>query len=232
MYGESATDTNYRQMGQLASVWATATDATRKARSIWSVWDTAEREGIRIEASGAAPMVGFLGATAVVRPASTTDLRAALINLGLYTTGGASPLDLNGGALTAGSVNVGAATSAPTGGIRASAGLSLGGSTQGQLTQQAVTNMADHGKAQIGIVAAENAIVLVQASSTANMAIYVLNGGFHTVTEVSDPSGTYTSTEDNDGTTNIYWDAGNARYEINNETGSAAYYNIWIFKNG
>lgn len=48
--------------------------------------------------------IGFFGATAVVKPASNTDLKTALVNLGLYTTGGASPLNLNGGALTAGSV--------------------------------------------------------------------------------------------------------------------------------
>lgn len=46
--------------------------------------------------------IGFFGATAVAKPASTDDLRTALINLGLYTTGGASPLNLNGGALTTG----------------------------------------------------------------------------------------------------------------------------------
>lgn len=49
--------------------------------------------------------IGFFGATAVIKPISTTDLRAALINLGLYTTGGASPLDLNGGTLTAATVH-------------------------------------------------------------------------------------------------------------------------------
>ena len=48
--------------------------------------------------------LGFFGATAVVKPTSTTDLRTALINLGLYTTGGASPLNLNGGAFSAGTV--------------------------------------------------------------------------------------------------------------------------------
>ncbi len=104
MYGESATDGNYRQMAQVASVWATATDATRKARSVWSVWDTAEREGVRIEASGTTPMVGFLGAAAIARYSSTGDLRQVLIDFGLYTTGGASPLNLNGGALTSGAL--------------------------------------------------------------------------------------------------------------------------------
>lgn len=48
--------------------------------------------------------IGFFGATAVVKPASTDDLRTALIDLGLYTTGGASPLNLNGGALTSGNL--------------------------------------------------------------------------------------------------------------------------------
>lgn len=46
--------------------------------------------------------IGFLGATPIVRPSATTDLRLALINIGLYTTGGASPLNLNGGAFTSG----------------------------------------------------------------------------------------------------------------------------------
>lgn len=55
---------------------------------------------------GASATIGFFGATPVAKQGSTTDLRTALINLGLYTTGGASPLDLNGGALTAGSAVV------------------------------------------------------------------------------------------------------------------------------
>lgn len=46
--------------------------------------------------------LAFYNATPIVQPSSTTDLRQALINLGLYATGGASPLNLNGGALTAG----------------------------------------------------------------------------------------------------------------------------------
>jgi ribosomal protein L27 len=54
--------------------------------------------------SGANPSLGFFGATPVIKPTSTTDLRTALINLGLYTTGGATPLNLNGGALVAGTI--------------------------------------------------------------------------------------------------------------------------------
>jgi hypothetical protein len=50
--------------------------------------------------------IGFFNATPVVQPSDTTDLRTALINLGLYASGGASPLNLNGGALTVGSASV------------------------------------------------------------------------------------------------------------------------------
>lgn len=68
--------------------------------------------------------IGFFGAAAASKPTSTTDLRTALINLGLYTTGGASPLDLNGGTLTAGTVH---ATTIDTN--VAAAQLSLNGNT-------------------------------------------------------------------------------------------------------
>lgn len=63
--------TDDREAGRLSYEWATATDASRKALSKWTVYDTAEREGIRIEASGSAPKLGFYGTTAVVQPATT-----------------------------------------------------------------------------------------------------------------------------------------------------------------
>lgn len=85
-----------REMATLIPAWATSTDASRKARAVLSVYDTAAREILRGEASGTAPMIGFLGAAAVVRQtlaATATDaattltlansLRTALINVGL-----------------------------------------------------------------------------------------------------------------------------------------------------
>lgn len=75
---------------------ADSTWATRKLRARLLTFDTDARECIRLEASGSAPMLGFFGAPAVVRPsvdpaatdAATTQslvnsIRAALINLGL-----------------------------------------------------------------------------------------------------------------------------------------------------
>lgn len=68
---ESSTTVD-RDAANVEISWATATDASRKARAVWNVYDTAVREGLRIEASGTAPMIGFLGAAAVARTAAYT----------------------------------------------------------------------------------------------------------------------------------------------------------------
>lgn len=57
---------------QINTVWVDATHATRKARTTFSIGDSgATREAMRIEASGTASMIGFLGASAVARPSTT-----------------------------------------------------------------------------------------------------------------------------------------------------------------
>lgn len=61
--------------------------------------------GLKI-GSGATQKLGFFGATPVVKPANTSDLKDLLIALGLLITGGATPLNLDGGAITAGDSNV------------------------------------------------------------------------------------------------------------------------------
>jgi hypothetical protein len=74
--------------------WADSTDATRKGRLVINAWDTAAREVLRAEANGSAPMLGFLGASAVARPtvtgsrggnAALASLLTALASLGLLT---------------------------------------------------------------------------------------------------------------------------------------------------
>ncbi len=89
-----ASSTQEREMIRFTPVWATSTDASRKARGVFEVYDTAVREAFRIEASGSAAMIGFLGAAAIVRPAATgsrggiaalASLLTALANLGLVT---------------------------------------------------------------------------------------------------------------------------------------------------
>ncbi len=63
--------------------WATATHASRKARAVLNVYDTSAREVLRGEASGSAPMIGFLGASASA--AQTGDAGTALVTFGLMT---------------------------------------------------------------------------------------------------------------------------------------------------
>ncbi len=86
--------TALRNRVQITTAAADNTDATRKYRFILSAYDTAAREVMRGEASGTAALIGFLGATAVVRQnitgakggnAALTSLLTALVNLGLIT---------------------------------------------------------------------------------------------------------------------------------------------------
>lgn len=50
--------------------------------------------------------IGFFTATPVVKPSSTSDIKDSLVILGLITDGGATPLDLDGGAATLGSTSI------------------------------------------------------------------------------------------------------------------------------
>ncbi len=89
-------------MARIRAIFTDVTHASRNGRLVLSAWDTAERDGIAIEASGAAAMLGFFGASPVVKTSATGDLKDTLVAYGLVTDGGATPLNLDSGALTAG----------------------------------------------------------------------------------------------------------------------------------
>jgi hypothetical protein len=59
--------TTKRSQGDWVGAWVTSTDASRKARITGRVYDTLARTWLIAEASGTAPMVGFLGAAAAAR---------------------------------------------------------------------------------------------------------------------------------------------------------------------
>ena len=73
LYGTSSTPAT-RQRADWTVSWVDSTDASRKARIVHNVWDTAAREYLRGEASGSAAAIGFLGAVASVRQTSGEDL--------------------------------------------------------------------------------------------------------------------------------------------------------------
>lgn len=60
-----------RFMWGLDCDWITSTDASRKARAKFYIYDTATREFMQAEASGTAAKLAFFGSTAVVQPATT-----------------------------------------------------------------------------------------------------------------------------------------------------------------
>jgi hypothetical protein len=105
---------------QLASVTAGAEMGTLLLSVVKSGTLT---EGFRVQVNGAnvqakAPgefahtgtTFGIFSATPAAQPSSTTDIRLGLISLGLFASGGASPMNLNGGALTAGVTALGNTT--------------------------------------------------------------------------------------------------------------------------
>ena len=62
------------------------------------------------------------------------------------------------------------------------------------------------------------AVVTIINQTTRTMAIFFTRGSSQATQEVVDPSGEYSITSGNANTTNIYWSAGNSRYEIENNT--------------
>lgn len=78
----NSTTTDSTDAADLTVTWATATHASRKARIVHNVFDTAAREALRLEASGSAAMIGFLGASASAQLASP-DLGTLATTFGL-----------------------------------------------------------------------------------------------------------------------------------------------------
>lgn len=74
--------------------------------------------------------------------------------------------------------------------------------------------------AVLGVGSATTTGLFVITSRNNSTALYTLNGGNGTTNEIADPAGLYSPTANNAGTLNIYWSAGNNRYEIQNKVGS------------
>jgi hypothetical protein len=70
IYGQSSTSD--RAQAAIDTSWVDSTDATRKARVTIKAYDTAAREGFRVEASGSVAKVGFYGHAAAAQSAAYT----------------------------------------------------------------------------------------------------------------------------------------------------------------
>ena len=89
------------------------------------------------------------------------------------------------------------------------------------------SNLSDTGKTQLLAVASDTGKLLVVNRSTGESAEFLLDGINNVVdAKLSDPDSAFSTTEGNAGTTNIYYDGTNSRFEIENQTGSSADYSI------
>ncbi len=86
MRAESSTTDNTIQF-EMDSVWVVATHASRTARTVLYSQDSGgSRECMRLEASGTAAMIGFLGANAVVRPSTSGEATGFTAGAGTTAT--------------------------------------------------------------------------------------------------------------------------------------------------
>lgn len=91
--GESSTTAD-TEMARIRTEWATATHASRAARMVFEVYDTAAREFLSAEADGTQALIGVFGATPIAKPtvtgsrggnAALASLLTALADLGWLT---------------------------------------------------------------------------------------------------------------------------------------------------
>ena len=113
--------------------------------------------------------IGFFGVSAASRPGATTDIKAGLGLLGLLTTGGATPLNLEGGLLTAGAVLSNTTITATLGAITATNGNLVLGSAGNKLVIHATTAAND----SVGTTAAmtAGAVTITSSAITASSKI-------------------------------------------------------------
>lgn len=70
--GETATDGTSQLMAKIYATYIDSTNASRKSKLTLSAYDTAERIGFEIEASGTVAKLGFFAVTPVVKPTALT----------------------------------------------------------------------------------------------------------------------------------------------------------------
>lgn len=75
VFALESTTTENQSAGRVYAVWSEATHATRKAQVVFTAYDTAEREGLRIGANGSAATLGLLGATPSAQLAHVADVK-------------------------------------------------------------------------------------------------------------------------------------------------------------
>lgn len=155
--------------------------------------------------------VSVMRLTTRVNGSATTEIQLSGGNTAIT----AGDLGINTGGLNVATLGAG------VGDIYLAGELRPGGSTAAYNAK--VATVANNANAAIGITTF--GLLFITAGGKA--AIYVINGSLHTTIEISDPSAGYTPTATTAGGINIYWSAGNSRYEVENKTGSSTNVRMW-----
>jgi hypothetical protein len=93
----------------------------------------------------------------------------------------------------------------------------------GALSEEIIT-IANDGIAEIAPQSSMGMITIQDSEGLG--AIYHLRGNYNVTSEVADPAGVFSPTQGIAASTNIYWDAGNTRYSIENKRGSERKYKV------
>jgi len=86
--------------------------------------------------------------------------------------------------------------------------------------------LGDAEKAGLNDEDAVNKVVTVVNTDDNTSAVVHLQGGGNSVSILAQSGSTFGTSEDTDAQTNIYWDSGNSRYELNNEKGGERTYEL------
>lgn len=90
--------------------------------------------------------------------------------------------------------------------------------------------LADSGKAGLVDTDKPSGLALVIDTDNNTQAAFFITGGGNSVSELGETGTDYGTTEDNDGTTNVYYDSTNSRYELNNESGGEVTYEVIMLR--
>jgi hypothetical protein len=129
--------------------------------------------------------IGFFGITAAARPGATTDIKDGLALMGLITNGGATPLNLDGGAFTAGTVaavstiTAGTTLTATLGAITATNGNVVLGTAGNKILSTSVGSSATAGANSFGKVTLIGGTIVVSTTAVTASSIILLTR--HTV---------------------------------------------------
>jgi hypothetical protein len=69
---------------------------------------------------------------------------------------------------------------------------------------------------------------LIVTTNDGNVATFRIGGAAHAVSEISDPAGVFSAAAGTATSNNVYWSAGNTRYELENKTGSTIAYKVLL----